>query len=203
MSMSSLQVPYYSPEQYLELERAALTKSEYLDGKIYPMDGAILGMAGASERHNLIVANLVGELRAAVKGRSCRTYPSDMKVEVGPKGLFAYPDVSVVCGQPRFHDDVRDMLLNPTLIVEVLSSSTEAYDRGAKFAQYRKISTLTDVLFVSTDTTRVEHFSRQPNGQWLLSDISDIQDSVEIVSIDCELAMSEIYALVEFDGSAT
>jgi len=201
--MSSLQVPYYSPEQYLALERAALTKSEYLDGKIYPMDGTLLGMAGASERHNLIVANLVGELRAAVKGRLCRTYPSDMKVEVGPNGLFAYPDVSVVCGQPRFHDDVRDMLLNPTLIVEVLSSSTEAYDRGAKFAQYRKISSLTDVLFVSTDATRVEHFARQANGQWLLSDVSDIQRAVEIDSIHCSLAMSEIYALVEFEASET
>jgi Uma2 family endonuclease len=162
--MSSEQVPYYTPQQYLEIERAAPSKSEYLDGAIY-------AMAGASEQHNLIVANLVGELRAGLKGRPCRTYPSDMKVEVGPKGLFAYPDVSVVCGQPRFHDEVRDMLLNPKLIVEVLSPSTEAYDRGAKFAQYRKIASLTDFLLVSADNVHVEHFARQPNGQWLLSEI--------------------------------
>jgi Uma2 family endonuclease len=201
--MSSLQVPYYSPEQYLALERAALTKSEYLDGKIYPMAGTIHGMAGASEQHDLIVTNLIGELRTQLKGRPCRTYPSDMRVEVGQSGLFTYPDVSVVCGSPRLHDTIGDMLQNPNVIFEVLSPTTEAYDRGAKFAQYRRIDSLTDYVLVSTLEPRIEHFVRQPDDRWLLSETVDLSASIVIESIDCGLPVAEIYDRIEFEAPAT
>ncbi len=156
-------------------------------------------MAGASEAHNLIVTNVVGELRSRLRGRPCRTYPSDMKVEIGPSGLFTYPDVSVVCGEPRFHDDRRDMVQNPKLIVEVLSPSTEAYDRGAKFAQYRRLDSLTDYLMISPNENRAELFVRQPDNHWLLSEVTGDQNAVVIVSLSCELPMSEVYERVEFD----
>ena len=115
-----------------------------------------------------------------------------MKVEVGPSGLFTYPDVSVACGQPRFHDQKRDMLQNPTLIVEVLSPSTEAYDRGAKFAQYRRLDSLTDYLMISQSEFRGEHFVRQPDNQWLLSEVTSKEQAMVIISIGCELLLSEV-----------
>jgi Uma2 family endonuclease len=190
--MSSLPKPRFTPEQYLERERQADHKSEYLSGEIF-------AMAGASEAHNLIVTNVVRELSARLRGRPCRTYPSDMKVEVGPSGLFTYPDVSVVCGEPRFHDARRDMVQNPTVIVEVLSPSTEAYDRGAKFAQYRRLESLTDYLLISASECRVEHYVRLRDGQWLLSEVMTQEQVVVIGSIDCELPMAEVYERVEFD----
>ncbi len=189
--MSSQLEPRFTPEQYLELERDAAYKSEYLDGEIF-------AKAGASEAHNLIVANVVSELHAQFKGRPCRTYPSDMKVEVGSNRLFTYPDVSVVCGEPRFHDERRDMVQNPSLIVEVLSPSTEAYDRGAKFAQYRRLASLTDYLLISTVELRVEHFVRQADNRWLLSEVTGAEGTVPIASLGCELKMMEVYDRVEF-----
>ena len=190
--MSALPKPRFTPEQYLEMERQADYRSEYLSGEIF-------AMAGATEAHNLIVTNVVGELRSRLRGRPCRTYPSDMKVEVGPAGLFTYPDVSVVCGEPRFHDDRRDMVQNPKLVVEVLSSSTEAYDRGGKFAQYRRLDSLTDYLMISPSEYRAELFVRQPDNQWLLLEITGNQGAVVIESLDCELPMAEVYDRVEFD----
>ena len=191
--MSSLPISCYTPEQYLEMERQADYKSEYLSGEIF-------AMAGASESHNLIVTNMVRELSTRLKGRPCKTYPSDMKAEVGPAGLFTYPDVTVVCGEVQFHDQHRDMVQNPTVIVEVLSPSTEAYDRGAKFAQYRRRASLTDYLIVSANEYRVEHYVRQSDHQWLLSEVTSAEQAVVIASLDCELPMSEIYDRVAFDA---
>ena len=191
--MSSLPQLRYTPEEYLELERKADFKSEYLSGEIF-------AMAGASEAHNLIVANVVGEFRSQLKGRPCKTYPSDMKVETGPTGLFSYPDAIVVCGEARFHDSHRDMLLNPTLIVEVLSPSTEAYDRGAKFALYRRMESLTDYIMISSAEYRIEHFTRQADGRWLLSsEGTEILGDVSIPSLACSLPVSEVYDRVEFE----
>src|SRR5215475_2138813 len=132
----------YTPEEYLALERQARCKSGYYAGEILPM-------AGASRWHNLIVANIVGELSLQLKGRFCTTYPSDMRVKVSATGLYTYPDVTVICGEPRFEDNQQDTLLNPTLIVEVLSESTEAYDRGGKFAHYRKLPSLMEYVLIT------------------------------------------------------
>ena len=133
--MSALPEPFITPEQYLEIERKAADKSEYHSGQMF-------AMAGASREHNLITANVVGELRSLLRGRPCKTYPSDMRVLVLATGLHTYPDVSVACGEPEFLDGALDVLLNPLVIVEVLSSSTEPYDRGAKFALYQHLPSL-------------------------------------------------------------
>jgi Uma2 family endonuclease len=189
--MTMLMKPRLTAQEYLERERAAEHRSEYWAGEMF-------AMAGASEAHNLIVTNVSGELRAQLKSRPCKTYSSDMRVKVEATGLYTYPDVVVVCGVARFEDDHRDTLLNPTVIVEVLSPSTEAYDRGEKFAHYRRIASLTDYLLAAQDKVRVEHFVRQPDDQWLLSEVSDLHASLAIVSIGCMLQLAEVYEKVDF-----
>lgn len=141
---------------------------------------------------------LVGQL----KGRSCRTYGADMRVKVSPTGLYTYPDLVVVCGRPRFEDKELDTLLNPTVIVEILSKSTEAYDRGEKFAQYRTLDTLTDYLLISQDKPHIEHFTRQQGGVWLFSESAGLDAVMPIESIQCQLPLAEVYDRVEFDQTS-
>ena len=136
--------PRVTPTEYLAADRAAARKSEYLGAEVF-------AMGGASERHNLIVVNVVAELRRQLKGRPCRVYPSDMRVRIKETGLYAYPDVTVVCGQADFDDELRDTLLNPTVIFEVLSKSTESYDRGEKCAHYRKMASLAEYVLIAQD----------------------------------------------------
>src|SRR5262245_46847116 len=136
---SPAEIPRVTPEQYLVLERKADFKSEYLNGYI-------IAMAGASREHNLIAGNLHGELRSQLKGRPCETYVSDMRVFIDRTGLYTYPDIVAVCGEARFQDDGVDTLLNPTVIVEVLSDSTERYDRGRKFGHYRQLPSLREYV---------------------------------------------------------
>ena len=188
--MSVHHKPLLTPEEYLAIERRAETKSEYFGGEIFLL-------AGASERHNLIVANLVGEFRSQLKKRSCKVYPSDMRVKIQATGLHTYPDVVVVCGEPKFEDDHKDTLLNPTLIVEVLSDSTEAYDRGKKFDHFRTVDSLSDYLLVAQDHPKVEYYTRQPNGKWLLSVFNNLQEVIELAEVACELPLNEIYDKVE------
>ena len=147
-----------TPEEYLETERKAETKSEYFAGEVF-------AMAGAGESHNVIVANVIIGLGTQLRGRPCKVYPSDMRVQVAPTGLFTYPDVVVVCGEPKFLDEKRDTLLNPTLLVEVLSDSTEAYDRGQKFEHYRQIESLQEYVLISPAAPKLERFLRQDAGQ--------------------------------------
>ncbi|MEZ5583175.1 MAG: Uma2 family endonuclease [Candidatus Competibacteraceae bacterium] len=178
------------PEDYLALERSADYKSEYLNGEMF-------AMTGASEAHNLIVANIIRELSIQLKKRPCKVYPSDMRVKVDPTGLYTYPDVTVVCGPTRFDDAHKDTLVNPTVIIEVLSESTEGYDRGQKFEHYRKLDSLTDYLLVAQNRPHVERHHRQPKDQWLLTETNDLQTSLRLDSIDCELVLAEIYDKVE------
>ena len=173
-------------EEYLARERQAAFKSEYFQGKIY-------AMSGANESHNLIVANIVGELRSQFKGRPCRVLPSDMRVKVSPAGLYTYPDVLAWRGDARYEDEKKDTLLNPGLIVEVLSRRTESYDRGEKFAHYRQLESMTDYVLVSQVRFRVEHFSRLSEGRWLLTEHSEINEVLELVNLKCQLPLSEIY----------
>jgi Uma2 family endonuclease len=193
--MSSHAKQRCSAQEYLELERRAATKSEFFAGEIF-------AMTGASRDHNLIVANLVRELTLELKGRPCETYPSDMRVKVNATGLYTYPDLAVVCGPPQFDDEQKDTLLNPTLIVEVLSISTEAYDRGKKFAHYRKIGSLAEVLLVSQDKPHVDRYVRQPENQWLLAEWDGLQSRVLLTSIDCRVDMAEIYDKVELTADS-
>ncbi len=182
---------YYTAAEYLALERRATYKSEYVGGHI-------IAMSGASRRHNLIAANISRELSSQLRGRPCESYISDMRVRVSETGLYTYPDVVAVCGDIRFADEQTDTLLNPTVIVEVLSASTEAYDRGDKFAHYRRLASLHDYVLVSQDDVRVEHYVRQGE-KWLLSEASLLTDTVSLASIQCTLVLEDIYDKVRFD----
>ena len=158
-------------------------------------------MGGASEAHNVIVGNVLGELRQQLKGKPCRVYPSDLRVKVSSTGLYTYPDVIVVCGRSEL-EQPGDTLLNPNVIVEVLSESSEAYDRGKKFEQYRSLASLTDYLLVAQDKPLVEHYARQSEGRWLLVVANRTVDSMEIASIGCTLALSEVCSNVAGVGGA-
>lgn len=194
--MSRPQTSYFSPEEYLAFERGTDARHEYLDGQVY-------AMAGESLEHSRICVNLAGELRARLRGGPCEVLSPNMKVVTAPPGLFAYPDATVVCGEPRFHDESRDVLLNPTVIFEVLSPSTEAYDRGEKFLRYRtQIESLREYVLVSQHRPLVEHYVRQPDGSWSYSSAGDLSEAVELPSIDCRLPLSEIYDRIIFPAGA-
>jgi Uma2 family endonuclease len=189
---------YITPEEYLARERLAEFKSEYHDGQIYPMNEPPQGMAGTSRPHNLIAGNLHGEIRNQFKGRPCEAYFSDIRVRVQATGLYTYPDVIVVCGEPRFVDESLDTLLNPNVIVEVLSPSTESWDRGGKFVHYRRLESLRDYVLVSQDKILVEHFTRQGD-RWLLTEWSRLEDLLHLESIACEVKLRDIYDKVSFE----
>src|SRR5260221_13495048 len=182
--MSSLAEYRVSPEEYLRLERAAETKSEYDDGVVF-------AMAGASERHNLIVAGLMRSLGNRLPP-PCRVYASDFRVRILNPSRFFYPDVSVVCTEPRFADDQRDVLLNPGVIFEVLSDRTAAFDRGRKFLSYQTIDSLQDYVLVSQDDSLVEHF-RRDQSHWLYTKAQGHDATLPMPSLDCVLPLHEIY----------
>lgn len=183
------------PEDYLEQERNAPFKSEYYAGQVY-------AMAGASPRHVLITTNTTASLVSQLKGRPCFVYATDLRLKVGTTGLYTYPDLMVVCRKPRFEDRQRDTLLNPNVLIEVLSESTEAYDRGEKFSMYRTLDSLTDYLLIAQTHPMIEHFVRRPNGQWVLSDFRGMEAAAEIASIDCTLPLADVYDKVAFDDQA-
>jgi Uma2 family endonuclease len=179
-----------TPEEYLAVERKAEYKSEYLAGEVF-------AMSGASEAHNLIAGNVFAALHAQLRKRPCKVYPSDMRVKVSATDLYTYPDVTVVCGEAQFDDDRQDTLLNPTVIVEVLSPSTEGYDRGAKFEHYRKLESLREYVLIAQDKHHVEHYVRQPDNQWLLSETDSLPDTIHLPSINCDLALADVYDKVD------
>lgn len=177
-----------SPAEYLELERKAEFKSEYLDGTIVPMPGA-------TREHNLIETNIVRELSLQLKGRDCEVYGGNMKVRVPIS--YRYPDATVVCGTPMFEDTETDVLLNPTVIFEVLSKSTETYDRGDKFAEYRKRESLQAYVLVSQLMPHIEIYKRQGN-DWLFSEVNGLDKILRLESIGCTLNLAEVYEKVDF-----
>ena len=191
--MASLEKPRFTPQQYLTLERQASHKSEFFSGEIF-------AMAGASFIHNLIVANVLGELRSQLRGSPCRAVANDQRVLVQATGLYCYPDVVIVCGQPQFSDDRLDTVLNPTVIVEVLSGSTEAFDRGAKFAHYRRLESLQDYVLITQNTVRIEHFVREEE-RWVREEMNSLQDSFALTSVNTSLRIQDVYESVEFTGS--
>jgi len=176
---------------YLEIERRAQFKSEFLDGEMF-------AMAGGSLAHSLIATNLAGEARHQLKGRPCVPFNSDRRLKVEATGLHTYPDLSVVCGPVRFAGPERDTIVNPTLLAEVMSESTEAYDRGTKFAHYRQMPSLQECLLVSQWEPRIEQFVRQADGQWLLGTAGGMEASLELPSLGITIALGEVYARVEF-----
>ena len=183
---------YITPEEYLAWERQAETKSEYWNGRIY-------AMAGGSTAHNTIIPNLNASLVVRLRKRPCRVLSSDTRVKVAPTGLYTYPDVTVVCGKLEFDEKRKDNLLNPTVIFEVLSPSTAAYDRGTKFDHYRTLESLTDYLLVFQDKTTIHHYVRQADDRWLLTVYHGLDTVARIDSIDCELPLAEVYDKVELE----
>lgn len=182
--------PYYSPEEYLALERAAEFRSEYLNGEIF-------AMAGESPNHGRIKADVVVALGNQLKGKSCEAFTSDTKVRTPGINMFGYPDVVVVCGEIIHHDQFQDVILNPKVIIEVLSPLTELYDRSEKFASYRQLESLTDYLLISQDKIRIEHYVRHGKF-WMLSEESDLANSITIESIECSLPLKDVCARVQF-----
>jgi Uma2 family endonuclease len=180
----------FTPAEYLTIERQSPFKSELVDGQMY-------AMTGATREHNLIAVNVAGELRARLKGRPCETYASDMRVRFVADDDYYYPDVKVVCGQPSFEDNVLDTLLNPTLIVEVLSESTAQYDRTTKRAVYTRIASLQVYVLIAQDQPRVEVF-RRAGSTWVGTVVEDIDATVELAEIGCVLPMAEVYDRVAF-----
>jgi len=191
--MSAVSKRCLTPEEYLSIERRAETRSEYYRGEMF-------AMSGASRRHNLIAANILASLHLQFKQRSCEVYQSDMRVKIQDSTLYTYPDIVLTCSEPRFEDKEVDTLLNPQVIIEILSSATEAYDRGVKFSHYRKIRSLKQYLLVSQGTPMVEKYTRCDDDQWMLSDMSDLEGKVVIESVDCELSMAEIYLRVDIES---
>jgi len=190
--MATAAKQFYTPEQYLAMERAASYKSEYVSGEIF-------AMAGTSERHALITSNISYLMTGQLKPKGCRTYITDLRVNTG--AAYFYPDIAVVCGKPELIvDNYLDNLLNPTLVFEVLSKSTEAYDRGEKFARYGRIASLMTYVLVTQDQPKIEVFSRQPDGSWRLKSFTDLSETVELPGVDCVLTVSDVYDQVEFGG---
>lgn len=188
--MSAVLAPRYTAADYLALERTAPYKSEFHAGQIY-------AMVGASREHNLVSGNVFRELSLQLKSRPCEAYVNDMRVRAAHAKNYYYPDIAVVCGPPELEDDHGDTLLNPTLLVEVLSPSTEAFDRGGKFANYRKIASLREYLLVSTHEPRIEHYVRQGEA-WLLTETEGLDATLVLETIGCALALGEVYGKVPF-----
>jgi Uma2 family endonuclease len=190
--MSRQAKTYITPEEYLALERAAEYKNEYVNGEIF-------AMTGASRKHNLIVTNLISSLSAQLRGKPCEVYPGEMRVKAPAARSYVYPDVVVVCGEPEFEDDYLDTLLNPSLVVEVLSKSTESYNRIGQSAYYRTIESLTEYLLVAQEEYRIEQYVKQPDGRWLLSDVRSLENTIELEGIGCSLALRDIYGRIFID----
>ena len=187
--MSARPESFLTAQDYLAWERQQETRHEYLDGHVF-------AMTGASRRHNLLCGNLFAAIHRQLRGKSCEIYANDMRVKVSESGMYTYPDLAAACGEPRFEDQAIDTLLNPVLIVEVLSDSTERYDRGAKFTHYRSVPSLREYLLVSQTECRVEQYARQPGSQWLLTEYQDLNACIDLESLGCRLILSEVYERV-------
>jgi Uma2 family endonuclease len=183
-----------SPQEYLVRERLADFRSEFYRGEMF-------AMAGASWEHTLIKDNLARETGNQLQGGPCRVLTSDLRVKIDATGLYTYPDVVIVCDQPQFEDDKFDTLLNPRTIVEVLSDSTEKYDRGIKFAHYRQLPSLEEYVLAAQDQSLVERYVRQPDGSWVLTAFNDLTQTFAFTSIAVRVALADIYRGVEFPAA--
>jgi Uma2 family endonuclease len=194
--MSTQVLPRLTPAQYLELERAAERKSEYIGGQMY-------AMAGATENHDRIAVNLLANLWIQLRGTACEVRSSDHRLLIPAFEIYTYPDVWVTCGPPQYTDEVRDTTTNPRLIVEVLSDATKNYDQGEKFRYYRSIPSFAEYLLVAQDEIRAEHYARQKDNSWIMREFSspDVEPEVEIelASIGCRLILGSLYERVEFN----
>lgn len=190
--MASLPTKRYTPEEYLERERLADYKSEYYSGEIF-------AMGGATRTHNLIAGNVFAAIKGKLGEKPCEVYMNHIRVQGRSAAQYSYPDVVVVCGQPLFLDSREDTLLNPPVIIEVLSPSTEAFDRGGKFLRYRQIASFAEYVLIAQDTYQMEHFERQSDGSWRLREAGESSDSVSLSFLGCVLTVAEVYDKVRLE----
>ncbi len=184
---------YISEEEYLTMEEVSPVKHEYFNGEIFQM-------AGASDNHNTIAMNIAADLHQQLKKRDCKVYQNDMRLYIEKEEIYTYPDVMVVCGKPEIKKyKGLDNILNPVLIVEVLSDSTADYDKGAKFEQYRTIETFKEYLLVSQDAKQLTRYTKQSDGSWNLMDFIGDKTNIELFSINCKLTIDDIYDKVDFE----
>jgi len=180
-----------TPEEYLRIEREAPYKSEYYGGEMF-------SMAGGSPRHSRIATNIAGYLTNALKGRRCTPYNSDLRIGIPGEGLYTYPDVSVFCAPLTFLPGTDDTATNPTVIVEVLSKTTEAYDRGRKFEHYRRLPSLREYVLVSQDAPTLERFTREGDGRWVLTAAHGLEATIPLDALETALPLAEVYDKVDF-----
>jgi Uma2 family endonuclease len=188
-------VRHLTEAEYLAIERAAEFKSEFFDGEMF-------AMAGGSPMHSLIATNLASEVRTRLRGRPCVPFNSDLRLKIMATGLHTYPDLSVVCGPLEFADQEEDTIINPTLLAEVLSDSTEGYDRGKKFEHYRQIPTLREYLLVSQKEPRIEQFVRGDDGEWRLREAAGMEAEIQLPSLQITLPLAEVFAQVKFEAAS-
>ena len=181
-----------TPEEYLVAERCSEIKNEYFDGEIF-------AMAGASRKHNIILTNVVRVLGNTLLDRPCNIYSSDMKVKIEKLMKYSYPDIIISCEEEQFEDANEDILLTPWVILEILSDSTEAYDRGVKFAHYQWIPSLKEYVLISQHFCRVERFFRQNDNTWIYSEFHDLNNTISIQTIHCELSLQDIYGKIKIN----
>jgi Uma2 family endonuclease len=190
--MAALRETWYSPQEYLRLERMGKEKHEYHNGRIY-------AMAGATPNHVRVTRNVLTSLHVQLRGKSCEAFGNDQRVQVDASGLYTYPDVSVVCGEPRYDPFEPDNLLNPIVLVEVLSTTTEGYDRGDKFRMYRTIPTFREYVLVAQDKAWVERYFKDEDGEWRLTSVEGLEAVLELRTLPCTLALAEVYEGVAFE----
>jgi Uma2 family endonuclease len=196
------QTKLYTPEEYLTFERQAEEKHEWLDGEIY-------AMSGASTSHCAITINVAGALYPQLRGTNCRAFSNDMKVRssdmhpnVSMKGLFSYPDLTIVCGEPMFHDNIQDVLINPKVVIEILSRATELYDQATKFERYQLNESLTDYILIAQDRAHIEHYTRDVNNRWSVAFHDGLDAEFRIDSIDCVLKLADVYDRIVLLGNS-
>lgn len=183
---------FVTPDEYLAVEREAETKSEYVDGVVFAMTGAHIN-------HVRVVTNLSRELSTLLLARPCDVLSNEMKVRIQESRNFFYPDITILCNEPHFHDDRRDIILNPLLIIEVLSKSTEAFDRGAKFQAYQSLESLQEYLLIAQDKPVIEQFVKRSDGKWIYAATIGKESSLELPSIECSLSLSAVYDKVVWE----
>ncbi len=182
---------YYSEKDYLDFERSAQERHEYYRGEIFPM-------SGASFEHNVIEDNLRLVIGNHLKGKSCRSFGSNLRIHIPINSLYTYPDILIICDQPKFQDQHFDTVLNPMVLIEILSPSTANYDRGAKFDLYREIESLKEYILVDSTSYHCVHYSRNIDNTWVLSEMKNVNEYLPIISVDLKIALSEVYAGVFF-----
>ncbi|CAN5571975.1 Uma2 family endonuclease [soil metagenome] len=194
--MSAVRKPFVSPEEYLRRERCAEFRNEYVNGEI-------LAMAGGSLPHALVNHNIVAALRSRFRGGPCTTLSSDLKVRIPASNAFVYPDIIVLCEPPQLYEDTTDVLTNPQIIIEILSPSTESYDRGEKFDMYRNVESIREYILVAQKLPHCYRFVRLPDGSWNLNAFHGLEQSLAFASISVSVPLSEIYEGVEFNAPAS